>query len=1026
MQRIWGFDVGTTSIGFAVIQFDESRQTGHIERMGVRIFPEGVTEKDREPRNKARRTARLLRRQYRRRRSRRKKLGDLLSEAGLLPPFDPAPNSEWSNLMSAGDPQKREGPYDLRARALSEKLEPHQLGRALYHLVRHRGFLSSRIIDENDTDKEQEEGKVKESIERLRSEMHDQTLGQHLAGQDKKRGRYIGREMVNDEFERLWSAQAKHHPTTLTDDLKLQFETVAFHQRPTFWRLGTLGNCWLEPGEPVCIKASWKAQRYAMLEKLNVLRFAGSNEPELDEHERTTILGLLDQSPKVSFGAIRKALKKYWQSRDLPAQRKFNLEVGGDEGLPGNATESELRRVFGDAWDSHPHRARIRSEIADRLFAVDYRRIGNKRIEIRRSADRENQRNAFAASVAADWGIDNATADALSRLKLPGGWTRHSEAAIDKLLPHLEDGISYGKLVNATEPEFADLRERLFPNRFRSNSSVSAERLPSHPRQMPDLRNPTVARALTEFRKVANNLLAAHGKPDLIRVELARDMTRSKRKRSEHQKIIRQREAERKKAIADLAANGISDPSGKVVDTWLLWKECRETCPYTGQKIGFDDLFRTGRFQVEHIFPRSRSLDNNFSNKTLCDVEENIRKGNRTPYEMYGADAVVWGRIVQSTKSIFWPHAEKKMRRFLATDFAEVGSDEFSERQLRDTAYIAVQARDFIARLGVPVETCNGQITRQLCRHWGLDAILNTDGENRKNRGDHRHHAIDALAVALTTRSFSKRLGDYFAREKLGQRPKLELPWADLWSDAKSTVGSIVVSHRVQRKTSGAMHAQTHYGDTGEDVVERDMTYRLFVTRKPLETITASQVESIRDPEIRRIVKDHIARAGGKLKEAFKTFPKLPNRKGGADREIRRVRVLVKRQEALMIPVNSRNKAYSDADTIHHIAIFVSGDNGNISFDVPKLARVKNAGIESKKRPLLTLSIGEAIKIPSENGQSEVYVVQKLGSNGQIFMRPHFDSSDAKPFSLMPRPLLSKNARKVRIDPIGRVSPAND
>jgi CRISPR-associated endonuclease Csn1 len=73
-MRIWGFDLGTTSVGFAVIEHDPFRRTGHIERLGVRIFSEGVTEDKREPRNKMRRTKRLMRRTLRRRKLRRRPL----------------------------------------------------------------------------------------------------------------------------------------------------------------------------------------------------------------------------------------------------------------------------------------------------------------------------------------------------------------------------------------------------------------------------------------------------------------------------------------------------------------------------------------------------------------------------------------------------------------------------------------------------------------------------------------------------------------------------------------------------------------------------------------------------------------------------------------------------------------------------------------------------------------------------------------------------------------------------------------
>ena len=40
-ERIWGLDLGTTSIGFALVEYDQANRTGEIIRMGSRIFPEG-------------------------------------------------------------------------------------------------------------------------------------------------------------------------------------------------------------------------------------------------------------------------------------------------------------------------------------------------------------------------------------------------------------------------------------------------------------------------------------------------------------------------------------------------------------------------------------------------------------------------------------------------------------------------------------------------------------------------------------------------------------------------------------------------------------------------------------------------------------------------------------------------------------------------------------------------------------------------------------------------------------------------
>ncbi|MGO8797658.1 MAG: hypothetical protein ACLQJL_01055, partial [Roseiarcus sp.] len=66
---IFGLDIGTTSVGFAVIEHDEAREAGKILRLGVRIFPE-ARDPDGTPLNQQRRAKRMMRRQLRRRRAR--------------------------------------------------------------------------------------------------------------------------------------------------------------------------------------------------------------------------------------------------------------------------------------------------------------------------------------------------------------------------------------------------------------------------------------------------------------------------------------------------------------------------------------------------------------------------------------------------------------------------------------------------------------------------------------------------------------------------------------------------------------------------------------------------------------------------------------------------------------------------------------------------------------------------------------------------------------------------------------------
>src|SRR5208283_2294839 len=132
-----------------VVDLDEPRGSGQIQRLGARIFPE-ARDVDGTPLNQQRRAKRMMRRQLRRRRQRRRSLNDLLAAHGLLPAFG---SPEWARVMAAD-------PYALRDRGLAAPLAPHELGRALYHLSKRRHFkerdLAESEGERNDKEKPEE------------------------------------------------------------------------------------------------------------------------------------------------------------------------------------------------------------------------------------------------------------------------------------------------------------------------------------------------------------------------------------------------------------------------------------------------------------------------------------------------------------------------------------------------------------------------------------------------------------------------------------------------------------------------------------------------------------------------------------------------------------------------------------------------------------------------------------------------------------------------------------------------------
>ncbi len=1018
MSLIFGFDIGTTSIGFAVIDHDPGLATGTIRRLGVRIFPEARDPKG-APLNQERRQARLRRRQLRRRRERRRLLGQLLSDAGLLPAYG---SPEWNKVMKCD-------PYDLRKRAFEgEALSPHEIGRAIYHLAKRRHF-KGRYLEEGDGTTEssdrdeinEKEAKTNREATLKALEKDGRTLGAWLSERGphkRKRGVHAIRKIVEEEFDKIWK---KHLPEPFKESVR----EAIFAQRPVFWRKNTLGKCRFVPGKPLCPKGAWLSQQKRMLEKVNNLKITSGNPRQLNKEERRAILDRLRTKASMTWGGVRSALKPLYKERGEPgAERKlkFNLEEGGDKNLIGNSVEKKLADIFGDDWPDHPRKQEIRDAVHERLWRADYGEVGGQRVVILPAAKRKANRAEAARGFVKDFGITEDQAAKLQDLKLPTGWEPYSISALRAFLPHLEAGERFGALVSG--PKWEAWRNETFPGREQPTGEV-LDRLPSpadpeERERIAKLRNPTVIRARNELRKVVNNLIEMFGKPDRIRVELARDVGKSKRQREEVASGIRRQERRRDKAREDLREKGFAEPSRGDVEKWLLWEESGKRCPYTGDHICFDDLFREGKFDFEHIWPRSRSLDNSFRNKTLCRKDENARKGNRTPFEYLGHDDDRWPAFVNRLESMKAAKggigmSRGKINRFLARSIP----DDFAARQLNDTSYAAHEAVAFLKRLWpdigpeapVKVQAVSGRVTAQLRRLWKLNKIVGENGE--KTRADHRHHAIDALTIACAHPVTTQKLSRYWqAREYPGvERPRLSPPWETIRADAEKAIAGIVVSHRVRKKVSGPLHKETVYGDTDKDETGKDgKTYHYFVQRKKVETLSKNELaEEIRDEDVREIVQNWVEKHGGDPKKAFPLYPQ----RGREGPKIRKVRLLKKQQLHLMARVGT---GYADLGNNHHMALYRLPNGKTYSKVVSLLEASRRLArrepVVRRERSdgatfIMSLSPGDVVEFQKGN-EKGLWVVHGIESESRPTLARINDA----------RPTTAKEARKLMSRPI--------
>lgn len=704
MTKILGIDTGTNSLGWAIVE--KQADEYHLLDKGVNIFQEGIKiEKGIESSKAAERTAHKAARVRNYRIKLRKiRLLRILSDAHLCPPLSKAELSAWrlkkeypkNELFmqwQSTDDESEKTPYAYRHKCLHDCLDfssitdRYILGRAFYHMIQRRGFLSNRKDQSGD-----DTGMVKESISNLTQEMHDagyEYLGDYFYSLynkgEKIRNHYTARnEHYLAEFKAICEKQELDK--NLGHEVVHQIEKAIFYQRPLKSQKGQVGKCVFEKNKTRCPSSHPMYEEFRMLSFINNIKIQTPNDDvlrPLSSEERALIMPLFFRKSKKLFDfediAKKLAPKKqygfYKKSSDAEMPYLFNYPM--DTSVSGCPVTTALKDIFGDNWIDSLCETYTLAEGKSRLNVV------NDIWHVLFFYTDDTKLAEFAKNRLQ---LNDEEARKFCEISLPGDYASLSLKAICKILPYLRRGLIYSHAVflgnlcdvmpqyewdieemrnaaiehiihemNQIDSKDARTFEVCIKEYLKEQYHVSEEKLKKlyHPSMMEvyprvqrtnnhgvyqlgspridSVRNPMAMRSMFRLRKLVNRLLE-EGKIDSdteIHIEFARELNDANKRNAIalFTKDNQKKNDEARKKIINLfkAETGKNiEPTDVDVLKYVLWEEQGHICLYTGKQIGISDFIGANpKFDIEHTIPRSVGGDSTRMNLTLCDSRFN-------------------------------------------------------------------------------------------------------------------------------------------------------------------------------------------------------------------------------------------------------------------------------------------------------------------------------------------------------------------------------------------------------------------
>ncbi|OYT14942.1 MAG: type II CRISPR RNA-guided endonuclease Cas9 [Bacteroidetes bacterium 4572_77] len=653
-----------------------------------------------------------------------------------------------------------------------------------------------------------------------------QTVGEYFYSQLEEnpharlKNQVFYRQDYLDEFEAVWEMQRSLRAQSNLDtdldlfnaELKKEIrDVIIFYQRRLKSQKHLISNCEFEKYHKVIPKSSPLFQEFKIWQIINNIELKDINtrtvykNESIEQEVKDNLFQELNIRVKMTDKEILKILV------ENPDDFKLNYKE-----LEGNRTNAALYEAYQKILEFEGEELSFSKmsadEINDRIsskfldlginvdiliFNADLKENEYHKQDILQlwhllySFEGDNTKTGDEKLIKAlntKYGFKPEYARLIANAILQGDYGSLSSKAIRKIMPYLKEGnrfdiaCGYAKYNHSSSLTKEERATRVLKD--------AMNLLPKN-----SLRNPVVEKILNQLVNVVNAIIIDEnlGKPDEIRIELARELKKSAKEREDMTRNINKATADHEK-IRVLLQNdfGITKVTRNDIIRYKLWRELEcngfKTI-YTNAYVSKEKLF-SKEFDIEHIIPKARLFDDSFSNKTITIRQVNIDKSNETAYDYLKetqneADFNQYlARIEKLYKS---KNISKTKYNKLMMKLSEI-PEGFIERDLRNSQYIAKKAKEMLEEVVRTVNTSTGIITDRLRSDWQLINIMKElnlpkyeklglletiEGKNGKpetrikdwtKRNDHRHHAMDALTVAFTSYSHVQYLNNLHAR----------------------------------------------------------------------------------------------------------------------------------------------------------------------------------------------------------------------------------------------------------------------